>query len=124
MKNAPGSIFLSLFFSLLCFFAVDPAFAAVAKPPALDSGATSWMLVSTILVLMMTIPGLALFYGGMVHKESVLATLMQAFVTTTLVSVLWCVYGYSLIFTEHSGFLGSLDKIMMHGIGVSTLTPA
>src|SRR5271154_5200993 len=90
----------------------------------LDSGSTAWMLVSTLLVLMMTLPGLALFYGGMVHKESVLATLMQAFVATTLVTVLWCIYGYSLIFTEHSGFIGGLDKFMLHGIGVNTLTPA
>ncbi len=90
----------------------------------LNSGSTAWMLTSSLLVLMMTLPGLALFYGGMVHKESVLATLMQAFVATTLVSILWCVYGYSLIFTENTGLLGGLSKIMMHGIGVNTLTPA
>jgi len=61
----------------------------------------------------------------MVHKESVLATLMQAFVATTLVTVLWCMYGYSLIFTEGAshGLLGGIDKIMLHGIGVNTLTP-
>jgi Amt family ammonium transporter len=90
----------------------------------LDTGSTAWMLTSALLVLMMTLPGLALFYGGMVHKESVLSTLMQAFVATTLVTVLWCVYGYSLIFTEGTGFLGGLSKAMMHGIGVNTLTPA
>ena len=114
-------------FFALAFF-VDPhaAFAQAAAAPAmtLDTGSTSWMLTSSLLVLMMTLPGLALFYGGMVHKESVLATLMQAFVATTIVSILWCVYGYSLIFTEHSGFIGGMTKFMLNGIGASTLTPA
>ena len=95
-----------------------------ADAPVLDTGSTSWMLTSSLLVLMMTLPGLALFYGGMVHKESVLATLMQAFVTTTIISILWCVYGYSLAFTEHSGFIGGMTKFMMNGIGVSTMAPA
>ena len=101
-----------------------PNFAMAADPaaPVLDSGSTAWMLVSTLLVLMMTLPGLALFYGGMVHKESVLATLMQSFVTTTLVTVLWVVYGYSLIFTEHTGFIGGLEKLMLAGIGKDTLS--
>jgi len=104
-------------------FAQDAATTAAAAPApvVLDSGSTAWMLVSTLLVLMMTIPGLALFYGGMVHKESVLATLMQSFVTVTLVSLLWVIFGYSLIFTEHSGFIGGLDKLMLATIGKDTL---
>ncbi len=101
---------------------VLPSFGALAQTsPVLDSGSTAWMLVSTLLVLMMTIPGLALFYGGMVHKDSVLATLMQSFVATTLVTVLWVVYGYSLIFTEHNSFIGSFDKILLSGIGKDSL---
>ena len=102
--------------------AVAAAPAPVPAAPVIDSGSTAWMLVSTLLVLMMTIPGLALFYGGMVHKESVLATLMQSFVTTTLVTILWMVFGYSLIFTEHSGFIGSMSKFMLNGVGIGATT--
>src|SRR4051794_23120145 len=84
------------------------AAAAPAAPPApkLDTGDTSWMLTSTALVLMMTIPGLALFYGGMVRKMNVLATVMQSFAITCLVTVLWAVAGYSLAFTEGTPFIG------------------
>jgi len=118
MKNirsfiaAPGLLAIALIFM--------PALVLAETSPPLDSGSTSWMLVSTLLVLMMTIPGLALFYGGMVHKESVLATLMQSFVATTLVTILWMVYGYSLIFTEHTRFLGDLSKFMLEGVGMNS----
>lgn len=101
----------------------DLALAQEAAP-VLDSGSTAWMLVSTLLVLMMTLPGLALFYGGMVHKDSVLATLMQSFVTATLVSVLWVVYGYSLIFTENNSVIGGFDRFLLAGIGKSSLHDA
>src|SRR5256714_3737634 len=91
------------------FFAV-PAYAQTAAPaaaaPKIDSGDTAWMLTSTALVLMMTIPGLALFYGGMVRKKNVLATVMQSFAITCLVTVLWTVLGYSLAFTEGSPHIG------------------
>jgi len=112
---------------LICM--IQPSFAdevaaATAAAPVIDSGSTAWMLTSSLLVLMMTLPGLALFYGGMVHKESVLATLMQSFVATTLVTILWCCYGYSLVFTEHTGFIGGTAKFMLHGIGLNTMTPA
>ncbi|MEK6745918.1 MAG: ammonium transporter [Pseudomonadota bacterium] len=116
------------FLILLVIFVVggDPVFAqeiaaAPVATPVLDSGSTAWMLVSTLLVLMMTIPGLALFYGGMVHKDSVLATLMQSFVAVTLVSVLWVTYGYSLVFTEYNGFIGNLDKLLLSGVGKDSL---
>src|SRR5215813_10728933 len=91
---------------------VDPAFAqeaaaeaAPAAPPAptLDHGDTAWMLTSTALVLLMTIPGLALFYGGMVRKKNVLATVMQSFAITCLVTILWMVAGYSLAFMPGGG---------------------
>lgn len=120
-------LFALVFFISNGAFAQDASTTAAAaiqettKKVTLDSGSTAWMLVSTLLVLMMTIPGLALFYGGMVHKESVLATLMQSFVAVTLVSILWVVFGYSLIFTEHNGFIGGLDKLMLATIGKDTL---
>ena len=80
-----------------------PAMAMAAdEKPKIDTGDTAWMLTSTALVLMMTIPGLALFYGGMVRKKNVLATVMQSFAITCLVSVLWLIVGYSLAFTPGS----------------------
>jgi ammonium transporter, Amt family len=95
--------------------------AAPTKPELIDgakisSGDTAWMLASTALVLMMTIPGLALFYGGMVRKKNVLATLMQSFAITCLVTVLWVVVGYSLAFTPGSAFIGSLDRLFLSGM--------
>ncbi len=127
MKNVLYLTRILGFAALFCVAAYAPAFAqdamvAIAPPPPIDTGSTAWMIVATILVLMMTIPGLALFYGGMVNKQSVLSTLMQSFVCVTLVTVLWIVYGYSLIFTEHSGFIGGMDKFMHGGITAETLT--
>ena len=78
------------------FLTATPAFAADA--PSLNSGDTAWMLTSSALVLMMTIPGLGLFYGGMVRKKNVLATLAQSFGATALITVLWMVIGYSIAF--------------------------
>ena len=74
--------------------------AAVEAAPTLDTGDTAWMIVATILVIVMAIPGLALFYGGLVRSKNMLSVLMQVFVTFSLMSVLWVVYGYSLAFTE------------------------
>src|SRR5688500_15776591 len=132
MKNVLKSLYILGFFAVAYFImheavlAQDAAIAAASAIPAaaaaIDAGSTAWMLVSTLLVLMMTIPGLALFYGGMVHKESVLATLMQSFVTTTLVTVLWMVYGYSMIFTDHSSFIGSSSKFMLEGVTKDSVT--
>jgi Amt family ammonium transporter len=101
-----------------------PAVAFAADKPKIDSGDTAWMLTSTALVLMMTIPGLALFYGGMVRKKNVLATVVQSFAITCLVSVLWMVVGYSLAFTTGSTVLGGLSRVFMAGVtvdGVSDL---
>jgi ammonium transporter, Amt family len=83
--------------------------AAVAAAPKIDSGDTAWMLTSMALVLMMTIPGLALFYGGMVRKMNVLATVMQSFTVTCLVTLLWMVIGYSFAFTPGSPFIAGLS---------------
>jgi Amt family ammonium transporter len=95
--------------------------AAAPPPPKLDSGDTAWMLASTALVLMMTIPGLALFYGGMVRKKNVLATVMQSFTITCLVTVLWMVIGYSWAFTGGSGWLGGNSRFLLLGMGVGSL---
>jgi Amt family ammonium transporter len=100
--------------------------SATGAAPAhtLDSGNTAWMLVSTALVLMMTIPGLALFYGGMVRKKNVLATVMQSFAVCCLVTVLWFVVGYSLAFSDGgaaNAWIGGLSKLMHRGITVQTL---
>jgi ammonium transporter, Amt family len=99
---------------------VPPPAAAVA-PPRLDSGDTAWMLTSVALVLMMTIPGLALFYGGMVRKMNVLATVMQSFAVTCLVTVLWTVVGYSFAFTTGSPILGGLSRFMLLGMTMDTV---
>jgi Amt family ammonium transporter len=108
-----------------------PAVPAAAAAPKLDTGATAWMLSSTALVLLMTIPGLALFYGGMVRKKNVLATMMQSFAITALVTVLWMVAGYSIAFdttgmtkgvTNFYSFFGSLNKAFLAGIGKDSMT--
>ncbi|MDP1632131.1 MAG: ammonium transporter [Caulobacter sp.] len=104
----------------------SPAFAQDAAP-TLDTGDTAWMLTSTVLVLMMTIPGLALFYGGMVRKKNVIATVAQSFVITCLCTVLWVVAGYSLAFTTAGNaglnqFVGGLDKAFLAGVGVDSLS--
>ena len=96
-----------------------------AETPKLDSGDTAWMLTSTALVLMMTIPGVALFYGGMVRKKNVLATIVQSFAVTCLMTVLWMIIGYSLAFTNGGGmnaFVGGLDKFLLMGMGVADLS--
>jgi len=91
----------------------EPQLVAVDK---ISSGDTAWMLTSTALVLLMTIPGLALFYGGMVRKKSVLATLMQSFAITCLVTVLWVVIGYSLAFMPGGDFVGNLSRLFLKGM--------
>ena len=98
--------------------------AAAAPPPKIDSGDTAWMLTSTALVLMMTIPGLALFYGGMVRKKNVLATVMQSFAITCLMTILWMVIGYSWAFSEGNSFLGGASRFMLMGMGVDSTVSA
>ena len=95
--------------------------APPAPPPKLDSGDTAWMLTSTALVLLMTIPGLALFYGGMVRKKNVLSVLMQCFAITCLVTVLWMIAAYSLAFNGDGAYIGNLAKAFLKGIGKDTL---
>ena len=89
---------------------VEEAVATVAEAapaaPSVNKGDTAWMLMATVLVVLMTIPGLALFYGGMVRAKNMLSVLMQVFVTFSLLAVLWAVYGYSIAFTEGNAFFG------------------
>ena len=97
-------------------FAQTAAPTAPAKPPAYDHGDTAWMLASTALVLFMTIPGLALFYAGMVRKKNVLATMMQSFVICCLVTIVWTVAGYSIAFTPGNEYMGDFSRFMLNGI--------
>ncbi|MBV8503330.1 MAG: ammonium transporter [Paucibacter sp.] len=92
------------------------AASAAAAPAQPNKGDTAWMLVSTLLVIMMTVPGLALFYGGLVRSKNMLSVLMQVMVGFSLIVVLWCLYGYSLAFTEGNAFIGGTDRFFMKGI--------
>jgi len=99
-----------------------PAAATPAAPaPTLSKSDNAWILVSAALVILMSIPGLALFYGGLVRSKNMLSVLMQVFVTFSLISVLWVVYGYSLAFTEGGGFFGVLDKLFLNGVTIDSL---
>ena len=109
------------------------AMADEAAAPVLNSGDTAWMLISSALVLMMTIPGLALFYGGMVRAKNVLSIMMQCFAITALISILWVVYGYSLAFDtvgmekgviNFASFVGGFDKACLSGLTSTGLTSA
>ncbi len=119
---------------LLALYHIDPALAqeapeaiaeAAEEVAKLDTGDTAWMLTSTAIVLMMTIPGLALFYGGMVRKKNVLSVVMQAFAITCLITIVWLIAGYSLAFTEGpegmNAFIGGLSKMFLAGVGTDTL---
>ena len=102
--------------------AAAPAAAAEAEAPAAapalvpNKGDTAWMTIATVLVILMTIPGLALFYGGLVRSKNMLSVLMQVFVVTSLIYVLWVLYGYTLAFTAGNPFFGSFDKLFFKGI--------
>ena len=98
----------------------DAAAAPAAVQP--NKGDTSWMIVATAFVILMSIPGLALFYGGLVRSKNMLSVLMQVFVIFSLISVLWAVYGYSIAFTEGNAFFGGLDKLLLKGLTGDTTT--
>src|SRR5207247_7375692 len=89
--------------------------AAPAAAPTPNKGDVAWMLTSTALVLMMSVPALALFYGGMVRSKNMLSMLMQVFVVFSMITVLWCIYGYSLAFTEGNAFFGGFDRLFLKG---------
>ena len=96
--------------------AAEPAASAAAPAPVPNKGDTAWMLVCTALVIMMSIPGLALFYGGLVRSKNMLSVLMQVFVTFSMITVLWIIYGYSLAFTEGNKFFGGFDRLFLKGV--------
>ena len=98
-----------------------PAEAAAAPAPVPNKGDTAWMTVATVLVILMTIPGLALFYGGLVRSKNMLSVLMQVFVVTSLIYVLWVLYGYTVAFTASNPFFGSFDKLFFKGITVDSV---
>ena len=116
MKQA----FLRLALAAIIVVATSPAFAQGSK---IDGADTAWMIGATGLVLMMTIPGLALFYAGMVRKKNVLATMAQSLAATFLISVVWAVIGYTLAFTGEGPFIGTLDRIFLNGVMLDTVSP-
>jgi Amt family ammonium transporter len=101
--------------------AAVPAFSQEA--PKIDAADTTFITISTALVLMMTLPGLALFYAGMVRKKNVLATMAQSFAATAIVSILWIGAGYSLAFSGSGAIIGNLDRVFLSGIGMETVSP-
>jgi Amt family ammonium transporter len=120
--------------AVLTLYLIDPALAQEAAEPVaeaaeevakIDTGDTAWMLTSTAIVLMMTIPGLALFYGGMVRKKNVLTVVMQCFTITCLVTIVWFLAGYSLAFTDGgslNSYIGGLSKAMLKGVGSDAIS--
>jgi len=104
-------------------FTFTVATPALAEPAKIDAADTAWMITATALVLMMTIPGLALFYAGMVRKKNVLATMAQSLIAVALISILWVIYGYSLVFVGDGAWLGTFERILLAGMtmdGVNT----
>ena len=102
--------------SLLSLLGTGTAAAATLVAPIPNKGDTAWMMLSTILVLLMVLPGLALFYGGLVRSKNMLSVLMHVMVTFSMIVVLWFIYGYSLAFTEGNAFIGGFDRLFMKGI--------
>lgn len=117
MKNKMKLVLAVL--GLGCAMAV-PAFADAAAPVA-QKGDTAWMIVSTLLVTLMTIPGLALFYGGLVRTKNMLSVLMQVFTVFSMCVVLWVLFGYSLAFTEGNAFIGGFSKVLLKGVTVDSV---
>ncbi|WP_045224094.1 ammonium transporter [Methyloterricola oryzae] len=107
---------LTRFTAVLLMTSSAWAFAEEAAAPVANKGDTAWMIVATLLVILMTIPGLALFYGGMVRSKNMLSVLMQVFVIFSMMVVLWAVYGYSVAFTEGNAFFGGLSKAFLKGV--------
>jgi Amt family ammonium transporter len=99
-----------------------PEAAVAAEPAKIDTGDTAWMIVATALVMLMTLPGLALFYGGLAKRKDTLNTMAMSFVTYCIVSILWVVYGYTLVFgTDIKGIIGGTEKLMLAGVEFNSL---
>lgn len=108
-------------FFIFMWLAIVPGLVSAAPETLLNSGNTAWILTSTALVLFMTIPGLSMFYGGLVRSKNVLSVLMQCFAITCLVSLLWLVAAYSMAFADGNDFVGGLDKWLMSGVSGSAM---
>ena len=119
MTGAPFRLFVAVIATSMALTS-SPAFAQSAK---IDAADTAWMIGATSLVLMMTIPGLALFYAGMVRKKNVLATMAQCMAATFLVSVLWAIVGYSLTFTGNGVYIGTLERMFLYGMTLDSISP-
>jgi len=104
--------------------AAAPALAQAPAAPKIDAGDTAWMIAATALVLLMTIPGLALFYAGMVRKKNVLNTMAMSLVSVLIVSLLWAAVGYTLAFTGEGPIIGTLDRLFLRGMGMDTVNSA
>jgi Amt family ammonium transporter len=120
MTAASGRVAARAFVITLGTVTAAPAFAQAGK---IDGADTAWMVVATAIVLMMTIPGLALFYAGMVRKKNVLATMAQSLAATAMVSILWIAFGYSLAFTGDGAWLGSIDRLFLRGLEMDSVSP-
>ena len=118
MRFRSQSLIALLTLLAICF----PGQALAEEAPALNSGDTAWMLTATALVLFMTIPGLSLFYAGMVRSKNVLSVLMQCFAITSLMTILWVLYGYSMAFGDAGSFWGGLSKAFLNGVEVDSLS--
>ena len=106
---------------LILFALVAPAAMAAEAPPGLDSGNTAWMLMATVLGLMMTVPGIAMFYGGMVRRKNMLSIAGQCFAICCLVSVVWMIVGYSLAFSGENEYVGNLDMLLLGSLDLDEL---
>lgn len=116
------NIFLITFLISIAGIAFAEDVATEPPPPKIDTGDTAWMIVSTALVMLMTLPGLALFYGGLAKRKDALNTMAMSFVTFCIVSVLWVIYGYALTFgSDISGIIGSPEKFFLNGVGVDSI---
>ena len=116
MKYLLNSFMLVVLLGFAGFAIADPETAVAAVTPTVNKGDTAWVIMATILVILMVIPGLALFYGGMVRAKNMLSVLMQVFVIFSMMAILWAIYGYSIAFTEGNAFFGGLSKLFLIGI--------
>ena len=124
MTRASSRLAAAVFTTVAAFLIASPVFAQTPNiAPKIDAADTAWMLGATGLVLMMTIPGLALFYAGMVRKKNVLATMAQSMAATFLVSILWAAIGYSLAFTGDGAYIGTLERLFLQGMTLDAISP-
>ncbi|MCP5550203.1 MAG: ammonium transporter, partial [Akkermansiaceae bacterium] len=110
-----------LFVLAVALFGATGTLFAQESAPTLDTGDTAWMLTSTVLVLLMTLPGLALFYGGLVRAKNVLSVLMQCFIIAAVMTIVWIVYGYSFAATGSGSLIGGAEKLFLKGVEEGSL---